>query len=201
MYRSQPQSPYQPIPQQQQQQTNAWATQQRYQQRNGVVYNPGMILGRRYDLGYDGLTLEGSIASPTTALPMQSVNNSPQTTQGQWPTSPSATQAGYSAPVVQPSSASPNQTSTISSTTSSPIIPTQAQQVHDIYMRNNKRLAALAQEMQSEATYGPACDEFREWLSDRRAYHPSNEAALMRCAGVSMIKKSLFTHRDISHCD
>lgn len=199
MYRSQPQSQYQPIPQQQQQQTNAWTAQQRYQQRNGAVYNAGMILGRRYYLGYDKLTLEGSIASPTTTLPMQSVSNSPQTTPGQWPTSPSATQAGFPASVVQPSSISPNQTSTISSTSSSPIIPaqasTQAQQFHDIYMRNNKRLAALAQEMQSEATYGPACDEFREWLSDRRAYHPSNEVALMRCAAVSTCYS--FTYRDI----
>lgn len=135
--------------------------------------------------------------SPNTTsastLPMQSVDSSPQASLGQWSPPGSATQAGYSPTVVQPSSLPVNRqmsTPQTSSTNSSPTIQTQqAQQFLEIYIRNNKRLATLAQEMRSEATFGPACDEFREWLSDRRAYHPSNEAALMNCASVSISKE------------
>ena len=52
--------------------------------------------------------------------------------------------------------------------------------------RNNLRLSQLAREISSSAMYGPACDEFLEWLQDVRAYNPANEAALMKCANVKI---------------
>lgn len=42
----------------------------------------------------------------------------------------------------------------------------------------------LEKEMNDQTTYGPACDEFLEWLQDYRAYNRSNEAALSNCAAV-----------------
>ncbi|KAI9315099.1 hypothetical protein BX666DRAFT_355876 [Dichotomocladium elegans] len=53
-----------------------------------------------------------------------------------------------------------------------------------VFQRNNKRLSQLAQEMETEAMFGPACDEFRDWLQDVRAYHTSNEAAIMTCSAI-----------------
>ncbi|KAI7852091.1 hypothetical protein BDC45DRAFT_607599 [Circinella umbellata] len=54
----------------------------------------------------------------------------------------------------------------------------------NITNRNNLRLNQLEKEISSSAMYGPACDEFLEWLQDVRAYNPGNESALMKCANA-----------------
>jgi hypothetical protein len=50
-----------------------------------------------------------------------------------------------------------------------------------IYERNNIRLRQMEAEVRQLETYGGACDELLEWLSDPRAYNPYNEKALLGC--------------------
>ncbi|KAI9245826.1 hypothetical protein BDA99DRAFT_269914 [Phascolomyces articulosus] len=65
--------------------------------------------------------------------------------------------------------------------------PSQVQQKNmdsTISHRNNLRLSQLQKEISSATMYGPACDEFLEWLQDVRAYNIANEAALVKCANA-----------------
>ncbi|CEP07124.1 hypothetical protein [Parasitella parasitica] len=50
-----------------------------------------------------------------------------------------------------------------------------------IYERNNIRLSQMEAEVRQLETYGGACDELLDWLSDQRAYNPYNEKALLGC--------------------
>lgn len=59
-----------------------------------------------------------------------------------------------------------------------------------IYERNNIRLRQMEAEVRQLATYGGACDELLEWLSDVRAYNPYNEKALLGCINAIFEKAS-----------
>ncbi|CEP06846.1 hypothetical protein [Parasitella parasitica] len=55
---------------------------------------------------------------------------------------------------------------------------------HLIYERNNIRLSQMEAEFRQFQTYGGACDELLDWVSDQRAYNPYNEEALLGCIGA-----------------
>lgn len=59
-----------------------------------------------------------------------------------------------------------------------------------VYERNNIRLRQMEAEVRQLATYGGACDELLEWLSDVRAYNPYNEKALLGCINAIYEKAS-----------
>lgn len=74
--------------------------------------------------------------------------------------------------------------------TTETLLSTLSEKDRIVYERNNIRLRQMEAEVRQLATYGGACDELLEWLSDVRAYNPYNEKALLGCINAIFEKAS-----------